>query len=115
MQQVALFKIAMKLSDITCLLLSKKDTAVRRKELLDVVSPVLLDHLLNNAHTMVTDKATSVTISDILAAAGGDLRPAMTAVAQLANQELVPGGTNDQVGCLCVCLTGVTSFSAVPF
>lgn len=46
---------------------------------------------------MVTDKATSVTISDILASACGDLRPAMTAVAQLANQELVPGGTNDQV------------------
>uniref|UniRef100_A0A3Q3WLU0 PUM-HD domain-containing protein n=1 Tax=Mola mola TaxID=94237 RepID=A0A3Q3WLU0_MOLML len=77
---------------------SKKDTAVRRKELLDVVSPALLDYLRDNAHTMVTDKATSVTISDILASAGGDLRPAMTAVAQLANQELVPGGTNDQVG-----------------
>lgn len=46
---------------------------------------------------MVTDKATSVTVSDILASACGDLRPAMTAVAQLANQELVPGGTNDQV------------------
>lgn len=81
------------------LLTSKKDMAIRRKELLDVVSPALLDYLCNNAHTMVTDKATSVTISDILASACGDLRPAMTAVAQLANQELVPGGTNDQVGC----------------
>lgn len=77
---------------------SKKDTAVRRKELLDAVSPALLDFLCNNAHTMVTDKATSVTVSDILASACGDLRPAMTAVAQLANHELVPGGTNDQVG-----------------
>lgn len=46
---------------------------------------------------MVTDKATSVTVSDILASACGDLRPAMTAVAQLANQELIPGGTDDQV------------------
>lgn len=47
---------------------------------------------------MVTDKAMSITISDILASACGDLRPAMTAVAQLANQELVPGGSGEQVG-----------------
>ncbi|XP_056875712.1 pumilio homolog 3 isoform X1 [Takifugu flavidus] len=76
---------------------SKKDAAIRRKELLDVVSPALLDYLCNNAHTMVTDKATSVTVSDILASACGDLRPAMTAVAQLANHELVPGGTNNEL------------------
>lgn len=62
-----------------------------------MVSPALLDYLCNNAHTMVTDKATSVTVSDILASACGDLRPAMTAVAQLANHELVPGGTNNEV------------------
>uniref|UniRef100_A0A3Q3C151 Pumilio RNA-binding family member 3 n=1 Tax=Haplochromis burtoni TaxID=8153 RepID=A0A3Q3C151_HAPBU len=71
---------------------SKKDTATRRKELLEVVSPPLLEYLCNNAAAMAMDKATSVTISDILASACGDLRPAMTAVAQLANQELVPGG-----------------------
>lgn len=47
---------------------------------------------------MVMDKATSVTVSDILASACGDLRPAMMAVAQQANQELVPGGTDGQVG-----------------
>nr|XP_046230507.1 pumilio homolog 3 [Scatophagus argus] len=76
---------------------SKKDMATRRKELLDVVSPPLLDYLRNNADTMVTDKATSVTVSDILASACGDLRPAMTAVAQLANQELVPGGSSEQL------------------
>ncbi|KAK9532790.1 hypothetical protein VZT92_010158 [Zoarces viviparus] len=76
---------------------SKKDMAVRRRELLEVVSPPLLEHLHDNAATMVTDKASSVTISDILAAACGDLRPAMTAVAQLANHELVPGGTNGQL------------------
>lgn len=84
-------------SDVCCALLSKKDAAIRRKELLDVVSPALLDYLCNNAHTMVTDKATSVTVSDILASACGDLRPAMTAVALLANHELVPGGTNNEV------------------
>uniref|UniRef100_A0A672Z1H1 Pumilio homolog 3-like n=1 Tax=Sphaeramia orbicularis TaxID=375764 RepID=A0A672Z1H1_9TELE len=76
---------------------SKKDTSVRRKELLEVVSPPLLDYLRDNAAGMVTDKATSVTVSDILASACGDLRPAMTAVAQLANQELLPGGTNGQL------------------
>ncbi|XP_074473546.1 pumilio homolog 3 isoform X2 [Sebastes fasciatus] len=76
---------------------SKKDMAVRRRELLEVVSPPLLDHLRDNAATMVTDKASSVTISDILASACGDLRPAMTAVALLANHELVPGGTNGQL------------------
>ncbi|XP_054467942.1 pumilio homolog 3 [Anoplopoma fimbria] len=76
---------------------SKKDMAVRRKELLEVVSPPLLEHLRENAATMVMDKASSVTISDILASACGDLQPAMTAVAQLANHELVPGGTSGQL------------------
>lgn len=71
--------------------------ALRRKELLEVVSPPLLEYLRDNAATMVTDKATSVTVSDILASACGDLQPAMTAVAQLANQELLPGGISGQV------------------
>ncbi|XP_077352734.1 pumilio homolog 3 isoform X3 [Festucalex cinctus] len=76
---------------------SKKDTALRRKELLEVVSPPLLDHLRDNAAAMVMDKASSVTVSDILASACGDLRPAMEAVAQLANQDLVPGGVEGQL------------------
>lgn len=71
---------------------SKKDMAIRRKELLEVISPPLLEYLRDNASAMTMDKATSVTVSDILASACGDLQPAMTAVAQLANQELVPGG-----------------------
>lgn len=62
-----------------------------------MVSPPLLDYLCSHAVTMVTDKATSVTVSDILGSACGDLRPAMAAVAQLANQELVPGGREGQV------------------
>lgn len=77
--------------------LSKKASATRWKELLEVVSPALLEYLRDNAATMAMDKATSVTISDILASTCGDLRPAMTAVAQLANQELVPGGIKGQV------------------
>uniref|UniRef100_A0A3Q2TEE0 Pumilio RNA-binding family member 3 n=1 Tax=Fundulus heteroclitus TaxID=8078 RepID=A0A3Q2TEE0_FUNHE len=76
---------------------SKKDMATRRQELLEAVSPALLEYLRTNAGTMAMDKATSVTISDILAAACGDIRPAMTAVAQLANQELVPGGIKGEL------------------
>lgn len=81
-------------------LVSKKDAPTRRKELLEAVSPALLEYLSGNAPTMAMDKATSVTISDILASACGDLRPAMTAVAQLANQELVPGGFKGHVSYL---------------
>ncbi|PWA16167.1 hypothetical protein CCH79_00020619 [Gambusia affinis] len=76
---------------------SKKDMATRRRELLEAVSPALLDHLCLNAGAMVTAKAASVTVRDILSSACGDLRPAMTAVAQLANQELVPGGVKGQL------------------
>uniref|UniRef100_A0A672JRG6 PUM-HD domain-containing protein n=1 Tax=Salarias fasciatus TaxID=181472 RepID=A0A672JRG6_SALFA len=76
---------------------SKKDTALRRKELLEVVSPPLLEYLCSNAAQMVISKATSVTISDILASACGDLRPAMTAVARLASHELVPGGVDGEL------------------
>ncbi|MED6265422.1 Pumilio 3 [Characodon lateralis] len=40
---------------------SKKDMATRRRELLEVVSPALLEYLCENAATMVKDKATGVT------------------------------------------------------
>ncbi|XP_005815114.1 pumilio homolog 3-like [Xiphophorus maculatus] len=76
---------------------SKKDMATRRRELLEAASPALLDHLQLNTAAMVTNKAASVTVRDILASACGDLRPAMTAVAQLANQELVQGGVEGQL------------------
>ncbi|KAM6984680.1 pumilio homolog 3 [Aplochiton taeniatus] len=75
---------------------SKKDVATRRRELLEAVSPPLLEHLESNADTMVTDKTSCVVVSEILGAAVGDLRPAMTAVAQLASLELTPGGTNGE-------------------
>ncbi|KAM4635244.1 pumilio homolog 3 isoform 2-T2 [Polymixia lowei] len=76
---------------------SKKDPAIRRKELLEVVSTPLLEYLRDNAAVMVMDKAFSVTVSDILMSASGDLGPAMTAVAHLASLELVPGGTDGQL------------------
>uniref|UniRef100_A0A8C9S642 Pumilio RNA-binding family member 3 n=1 Tax=Scleropages formosus TaxID=113540 RepID=A0A8C9S642_SCLFO len=76
---------------------SKKDMAVRRRELLEAVSPPLLKHLCDHARTMVMDKACSVAVSDILGGAIGDLRPAMEAVADLATEDLVPGGADGEL------------------
>ncbi|MFT7815318.1 pumilio homolog 3 [Arapaima gigas] len=76
---------------------SKKDMAVRRRELLEAVSPPLLQHLCDHARDMVMDKACSVTVTDILGGAIGDLQPAMEAVANLATEDLVPGGVDGQL------------------
>ncbi|KAF4081821.1 hypothetical protein AMELA_G00144810 [Ameiurus melas] len=77
---------------------SKKDMAVRRRELLEAVSPPLLQYLCENTCSMVMDKACSVVVRDILGAAVGDLRPAMEAIAQLAAAEdLVAGGVEGQL------------------
>lgn len=76
---------------------SKKDVAIRKKELLEAVSTPLLTYLCENAQSMVMDKASCVAVSDILGAAIGDLRPAMEAVAALAARPLVPGGKDGQV------------------
>ncbi|KAG9335738.1 hypothetical protein JZ751_004274, partial [Albula glossodonta] len=75
---------------------SKKDMEVRRRELLEAISPPLLQHLCDHAHEMVMDKACSVVVSDILGAAMGDLGPAMEAVANLAAEDLIPGGVEGQ-------------------
>lgn len=71
--------------------------AVRRRELLEAVSPPLLQYLCENTRSMVMDKACSVAVSDILGAAVGDLRPAMEAVAQLAAEDFVAGGVEGEV------------------
>ncbi|XP_067251792.1 pumilio homolog 3 [Chanodichthys erythropterus] len=76
---------------------SKKDVAIRRKELLEAVSPPLLTHLCENTQSMVMDKASCVAVSDILGSAIGDLRPAMEAVAALAAGPLIPGGEDGQL------------------
>lgn len=76
---------------------SKKDVAVRRRELLEVISSPLLEYLCNNTQSMVMDKASIVAVSDILGSAVGNLRPAMEAVAALAAEPFVPGGENGQV------------------
>ncbi|XP_062870431.1 pumilio homolog 3 isoform X2 [Trichomycterus rosablanca] len=76
---------------------SKKDVAVRRKELLEAVSHPLLQYLCENTPSMVMDKASSVVVSNILGAAVGDLRPAMEAVARLAAEDFVAGGVDGQL------------------
>ncbi|EHB17437.1 Pumilio domain-containing protein KIAA0020 [Heterocephalus glaber] len=71
---------------------SKKDTAIRRHELLESISPALLNYLQRNAQEMVLDKSACVLVSDILGSATGDTQPAMDAIASLAAAELHPGG-----------------------
>ena len=76
---------------------SKKDTDLRRRELLEAVSPALLNYLNLHAEEMVMDKATFIVLTGILRHAIGDVQPAMKAIASLASKEMVPGGQDGQV------------------
>ncbi|XP_038257736.1 pumilio homolog 3 isoform X1 [Dermochelys coriacea] len=76
---------------------SKKDSDVRRCELLEVISPALLAYLQEHAQEMVMDKATCILVADVLGSALGDVQPAMNAIASLAVEELVPGGKDGQL------------------
>lgn len=78
---------------------SKKDTEIRRRELLESISPALLSYLQGHAQEVVLDKSTCVLVSDILGAATGDVQPAMNAIASLAAGELHPGGKDGEVMC----------------
>ncbi|XP_042555323.1 pumilio homolog 3 [Dipodomys spectabilis] len=76
---------------------SKKDTEVRRRELLESISPALLSYLQGHAHEVVLDKSACVLVSDILGSAIGDAQPAMNAIASLAAAELYPGGKDGEL------------------
>uniref|UniRef100_A0A8C0PY24 Pumilio RNA binding family member 3 n=1 Tax=Canis lupus familiaris TaxID=9615 RepID=A0A8C0PY24_CANLF len=76
---------------------SKKDTAIRRRELLESISPALLSYLQGHAQEVVLDKSACVLVSDILGAAIGDVQPAMDAIASLAATELHPGGKDGEL------------------
>lgn len=78
---------------------SKKDTEIRRRELLESVSPALLSYLQGHAQEMVLDKSACVLVPCILGAAIGDVQPAMNAIASLAAAELHPGGKDGEVMC----------------
>lgn len=76
---------------------SKKDTAIRRRELLEAISPALLSYLQGHAQEVVLDKSACILVSDILGAAIGDVQPAMNAIASLAAAELHPGGKDGEL------------------
>ncbi|XP_015993808.2 pumilio homolog 3 isoform X2 [Rousettus aegyptiacus] len=76
---------------------SKKDTEIRRRELLESISPTLLSYLQEHAKEVVLDKSACVLVSDILGAATGDVQPAMNAIASLAAAELHPGGKDGEL------------------
>uniref|UniRef100_A0A8D0G9I2 Pumilio homolog 3 n=1 Tax=Sphenodon punctatus TaxID=8508 RepID=A0A8D0G9I2_SPHPU len=76
---------------------SKKDVDVRRRELLEAISPALLSYLQEHAEEMVMDKAMCVLVVDILGSALGDIQSAMESVARLAAEELIPGGKDGQL------------------
>ncbi|KAB1280125.1 Pumilio-like protein 3 [Camelus dromedarius] len=78
---------------------SKKDTEIRRRELLESISPALLNYLQEHAQEVVLDKSTCVLVCAILGAAIGDTQPAMNAIASLAASELHPGGKDGEVTC----------------
>ncbi|NWX89692.1 PUM3 protein, partial [Nothoprocta pentlandii] len=76
---------------------SKKNTDVRRRELLEAISSPLLEYLQEHTQEVVMDKSTFVLVADILGTALGDIQPALDAIANLAAEELVPGGRDGQL------------------
>ncbi|KAM6329457.1 pumilio homolog 3 isoform 1-T7 [Alca torda] len=76
---------------------SKKNTELRRRELLEAISSPLLEYLKEHTQEVVLDKATFVLVADILRTALGDIQPALDAIANLAAEELVPGGRDGQL------------------
>ncbi|XP_052556902.1 pumilio homolog 3 isoform X2 [Tympanuchus pallidicinctus] len=76
---------------------SKKNTEIRRQELLEAISPPLLEYLQEHTQEVVMDKAAFVLVADILRTATGDIQPTLNAIANLAAEELVPGGCDGQL------------------
>nr|XP_013801042.1 PREDICTED: pumilio domain-containing protein KIAA0020 homolog [Apteryx mantelli mantelli] len=76
---------------------SKKNVELRRHELLEAISSPLLEYLQEHTQEVVMDKSTFVLVADILGAALGDIQPALDAIANLAAEELVPGGCDGQL------------------
>lgn len=81
----------------SCYSTSKKDADVRRHELLEAVSPSLLNYLNLHAEEMVMDKAACIMVTAILRACIGDIQPALNTIASLAAKEMIPGGKDGQV------------------
>lgn len=69
---------------------SKKDIAVRRKELLDVASPGLLQLVIDETKALIMDKSSSQLALAILEHTQGDKKEAYQAIASLAAEEFEP-------------------------
>jgi len=82
---------------VLSLFISKKNTELRCRELLEAISSPLLEYLQEHTQEVVIDKAAFVLVADILRTALGDIQPALDAIANLAAEELVPGGRDGQV------------------
>lgn len=67
---------------------SKKESSVRRNELLSAVSPSLIKFAAENVKTLLFDKALSQLFVAIVHNVEGDVEPAMQSVAKLASKEL---------------------------
>lgn len=76
---------------------SKKDVDIRRRELLEAISPAVLNYLNLHAEELVMDKATCVIVPAILKVVIGDVQPAMETIASLAAKEMVPGGKDGEL------------------
>ncbi|NWI92100.1 PUM3 protein, partial [Pitta sordida] len=76
---------------------SKKNVELRRRELLEAISSPLLEYLQEHTREIVIDKASFVLVAGILRTALDDIQPALDAIANLAAEELVPGGLDGQL------------------
>ncbi|XP_072007790.1 pumilio homolog 3 isoform X2 [Engystomops pustulosus] len=76
---------------------SKKDPAVRQRELLEAVSGPLLKYLGENVKELVLQNAMCAMVTNTLLYALGDTQPVMSAIASIAAEDFVPGGENGQL------------------
>ncbi|XP_033737990.1 pumilio homolog 3-like [Pecten maximus] len=74
---------------------SKKDKAVRHRELLEFVSSQLLQYIVDNTRDMVLDNASMLLLLAILTHAIGDPSAAMKAMAKIAAEPFVAGSLDN--------------------
>ncbi|KAL9950331.1 hypothetical protein ACROYT_G042818 [Oculina patagonica] len=72
---------------------SKKDSEQRQKELLEGISPALLELVEKNGEELLFDKGGCQLVLVALLKCTGDVKPAMLAISNVANKDLDP--TND--------------------
>ncbi|XP_069820377.1 pumilio homolog 3 [Dendropsophus ebraccatus] len=76
---------------------SKKDPAIRQRELLETVSGPLLKYLESNIQDLVLQNAMCAVVTNTLLFALGDPQPVMSAIASIAAEDFVPGGKDGEL------------------